>query len=345
MTRFWAAALGFMFVSTVQAAQPQPSCQGLLSDPEVYAKVEGAVLYTVVVNNGSGSTSDKIFSDVAHWLEAESIWLEGESQLYTRLQKIRSEIDSAQMREQIRACYPNLDNLLDPEAAKQAVAAKRAEAAKQAEAAEQAEAAKRAEALKQREEAARQALEAGAPARAQAEEAARQAWEAGAPARAKEAAKQAEAARQAWEAGAPARAEEAAKQAEARRQAEEAARQAETEYKLKVAYSDYIVVKRCHDDIEGYLPGYISEPQLAKAQAAVSAIEQKIKSPNIDLDALRKQAETVADYKATGLGRMPQAWPGHPSNPVEILCNGALGELIQNYVLLFPEEAGAKNDF
>jgi hypothetical protein len=150
---------------------------------------------------------------------------------------------------------------------------------------------------------------------------AKQAWEAGAPARAAEAARQAEAvkqqeeaARQAWEAGAPARA-----------QAEEARRQAEaaTEYTFKVAYVDYIIVKRCH------IAGYISEPELAKAQAAVSAIEQKIKKPNIDLDALWKQANTVADDNFLRLGSMPQAGPGHPRNPVEMLCNGALVQLTQ----------------
>jgi hypothetical protein len=92
-----------MFVSTAQAAQPPSSCEGLLSDPEVYAKVEGAVVYTLVVNNGSRSNDDKIFSDMAHWLEDDFIGPKGKSRLYTRLQDIRSAIDSTQMREQITA--------------------------------------------------------------------------------------------------------------------------------------------------------------------------------------------------------------------------------------------------
>jgi hypothetical protein len=71
----------------------------------------------------------------------------------------------------------------------------------------------------------------------------------------------------------------------------------------------------------------------------VSAIEQKIKTPNINLDAIWKQANTVADNFIV-MGSMPEAWPGYPSNPVEILCNRALGELMQN-----SEEAGAKKDF
>src|SRR6476660_1489636 len=121
-----------MLVSTAQAAEPPSSCQGLLSDPEVYAKVKDAVRYTIVFNSGSRSTSDKIFSDLAHWLEPD-FWLEREATLDTRLQKIRSEIDSPQVREQIIACYPSLDKFLHPEAAKQAEAASQAEAAKQAE--------------------------------------------------------------------------------------------------------------------------------------------------------------------------------------------------------------------
>ncbi len=72
MTRFWAAAIGFIFVSTAQAAEP-PSCQGLLLDPEVYERVKDAVIYTLLFNAGSESAPDKIFSDLAHWLEGQSI--------------------------------------------------------------------------------------------------------------------------------------------------------------------------------------------------------------------------------------------------------------------------------
>jgi hypothetical protein len=94
MTRFWAAAVGFIFVSTAQAAQPPTSCQGPLSDPEVYEKVKDAVIYTLVFNAGSESTSDKIFSDLAHWLEGDAFL---PPSLYTRLQKIRSDMDSPQI--------------------------------------------------------------------------------------------------------------------------------------------------------------------------------------------------------------------------------------------------------
>ena len=170
-----------------------------------------------------------------------------------------------------------------------------------------------------------------------------------APARAADAARQAEiakraeeAARQAWEAGAPARAAEATRQAEAAKRVQQATSEAwakaGTEQNLKVAYADYIVVKRCHDERGSYLSGSISEPQLAKAQAAVRAIEQKIKNPNIDLDALWKQAKTVAEDNFR-LRSMPEAWPGHPSNPVELLCNRALGELMKS------EESITKKDF
>ena len=396
-----------MLISTAHAGEPPSSCQGLLSDRDLYAAVNDAVVYTMVFNHGSRASSDKIFSDLGYWLERKLIWLEDDPTLFTRLKKIISEINNAEIREQITDCYPGLDKFLHPAAAKQAEAVKQAEAAERAEAAKMAETAKRTEAAKSKEAAARQAWEAGAPARSQLEEAARQAWKAGAPARAAEAAKEAElakraeeaarhareaeapamsekqaeaakraeeaarqareaqvrleeTARQAWAAAAPARAAEAAKLAEAEkqakaakqaedaRQAEEAARQAreadaqaraqeertrrQEEYILKAAYADYTIVKRCHDKREW---GYISEPQLAEVQAALSDIEQKIKKPNIDLDALQKQANTLAD----DLFFRAEAWEGHPTNPVEDLCNGALAELMQHDWWVVPEEA------
>ena len=240
MTRFSAVALGCMLMSTAQAGEPPSSCQGLLSDRDLYAAVNDAVVYTMVFNDGSRASSDKIFSDLGYWLERKLIWLENEPRLLTRLKKIISETDSTEMREQLTACYPNLDKFLHPEAARRAETAERAEAEKRAEATKQAESAKRTEATRQAEAAARQAWEVGAPARSQLEEAARQAWKAGAPARAAEAAKEAkslkraeEAARQAWEAEAPAIAE---KQAEAAKRAEEAARQArEVQVRLEEA--------------------------------------------------------------------------------------------------------------
>jgi hypothetical protein len=399
MTRFLAVSLGCMLISTAHAAEPPSSCQGLLSDPDVYGAVKDAVVYTMVFNQGSRASSDKIFSDLGYWLDRKLIWLEDEPTLLARLQKIISEIDNADVREKITNCYPGLDKFLHPAAAKQAEAVKQAEAAERAEAAKLAETAKRTEATKSMEAAARQALEAGAPAQSKLEEAARQAWKAGVPARAAEAAKEAElakraeeaarhareaeapkqaeaakraeeaasqareaqvqleeAARQAWAAAAPARAAETAKLAEAEKQAkaakqtedarqvEEATRQAreadaqsraqeektriQEEYILKVAYADYTIVKRCHDKREW---GYISEPQLAEAQAALS----EIKKPNIDLDALQKRANTLAD----DLFFEAEVSKGHPTDPVERLCNGALAELMHHDWWDVPEEA------
>jgi hypothetical protein len=81
MIRIWTVALGLMLVSTAQAAQP-PSCQGLLSNPGVYAKVKDAVTYAILFNRGSEPSPDKVFSDLA--LEDGSIWLERESTLYSQ---------------------------------------------------------------------------------------------------------------------------------------------------------------------------------------------------------------------------------------------------------------------
>jgi chemotaxis protein histidine kinase CheA len=404
MIRIWAVAVGFAFVNAAQAAQPPPSCQGLLSDPQIHEKVKGAVNYAIIFNRGSEPSPDKVFSDLAHWLEDGLIWLERDSTLYRQLQKIRSEIDSGEMREQITACYPYLDRFLHPEVAKKEAAARQAEAVRQAEASRQAEAAARAEATKRQEEAARQAWMAGAPARGQTEEAARQAWEAGAPARAAEAAKREEAARQTWEAGAPERAARAAKAAEALKRAQEAARQAQAEqaraqeaarqaweaeaparaaeaqkqeeaakqtlaakqaaaekkreeaerqareaeaqaraqaeearrqanaaleFKLTVAYVDDIIITRCHNERDGDRAASISETQVAKAQVAMSAIEQNLKRPGIDLAALRKQANSLADDNFIWVREMPKAQPGHANSPVEMLCKGALQQLMQ----------------
>jgi hypothetical protein len=120
MVRIWAVAVGLLVGSTAQAGQPPSSCQGLLSDPDVYEKVKSAVTYAIVFDRGFEPSPDEIFSDLAHWLEDRSIWLERESTLYTQLRKIRSEIDSAEMRGQIAACYPNLDRFLHPDVAKKA---------------------------------------------------------------------------------------------------------------------------------------------------------------------------------------------------------------------------------
>ena len=167
MTRLLAVALGCMLISMAHAGEPPSSCQGLLSDRDLYAAVKDAVVYTMVFNHGSGASSDKIFSDLGYWLERKLIWVEDDPTLFTRLKKIISEINNSEIREQITDCYPGLDKFLHPAAAKQAEAVKQAEAAERAEAAKMAETAKRMEAAKSKEAAARKAWEAGASARSQ----------------------------------------------------------------------------------------------------------------------------------------------------------------------------------
>src|SRR6476659_3889914 len=98
MTRFSAVALGCMLISTAHAGEPPSSCQGLLSDPEVYAKVKDAVVYTMVFNGSGMVSSDKIFSDLRYWLERKLIWVENDPTLYTRLKKIISDINNAEIR-------------------------------------------------------------------------------------------------------------------------------------------------------------------------------------------------------------------------------------------------------
>jgi hypothetical protein len=409
MIKVWAIAFGVMLASTAQAAQPPSSCHGALSDPEVYAKVKDAVTYAMVVHRGSESPPDEIFGNVSHWLEGMTFWLDSGSTLYTRLQKIRSEMGRAETREQITACYPDLNLVLHPEAARRAVATKQAEAAERAEAARQAEAAKRLEIARRREEAARQVWESGAPLRAQREEAAREAWEATAPARGAEAAKREEDAQKAWEAGAPARAAQAAELAERGRQALEAARQAQAgqvraaeamrkaweaeaparkaqqaaeqeeaakraevakqseaakqteeatkqreeaatkarqaaasaraqakeagrkiNATLEVIYANYSIIMRCHDEREGDHAPYISETQFAEAQVALSAIEQKLKRADIDLAALRKQANSVANDSFISVRNMPKAGqPGDATSLMEMFCKGTLQQFMQ----------------
>jgi hypothetical protein len=189
--------------------------------------------------------------------------------------------------------------------------------------------------LKRAQEAAR-----GAQAeQARAQEAARQAWEAEAPARAAEAEKQEEGAKQefaAKQAKAEKQSEEAARkareaEAQARARAEEARRQANAvlEFKLTVAYVDEIIITRCHDEPEGDGAVYISETLYAEAQAAMSAIEQNLKRSGIDLAALRKQANSLADDNFIWVQKMPKGQAGHANSPVEMLCKGALQQLMQ----------------
>jgi hypothetical protein len=201
------------------------------------------------------------------------------------------------------------------------------------------------EALKRAQEAGRQAQ----AEQARAQEAARQAWEAGAPARAAEAEKQEEAAKQelaAKQAAAEKKREEAERQArkaeaQAHAWAEEARRQANAalEFKLTAAYVDDIIITRCHDERDGDRAASISETQLAKAQAAMSVIEQNLKRPGIDLAALRKQAKSLADDNFIWVRNMPKPQPERAVRPVEMLCKGALQQLMQIYEILSTEGA------
>ena len=70
---------------------------------------------------------------------------------------------------------------------------------------------------------------------------------------------------------------------------------ARPENQLKAAYVDYIIVKRCYDAREGYAAVYINDAELSKAKTDVSSLEEKLKGPNIDLDALWTQANSLAD--------------------------------------------------
>jgi hypothetical protein len=48
----------------------------------------------------------------------------------------------------------------------------------------------------------------------------------------------------------------------------------------------------------------------------MSAIEQNLKRPGIDLAALQKQANSLADDNFIWVREMPKAQPGHANSPV-----------------------------
>ena len=74
---------------------------------------------------------------------------------------------------------------------------------------------------------------------------------------------------------------------------------------LDQEYSEYIVVKRCHEAREGYAAIHIFDPEMARAKNAIQRLESVIKLSEMDLDALWSKANEIAN------GRFP---PGQAIN-------------------------------
>jgi hypothetical protein len=142
---------------------------------------------------------------------------------------------------------------------------------------------------------------------------------------------------------AKAQADEQARRAEAERRAEEARRKAiETEKReaearkpinaLGNSYVEYIFLKRCREDREGYLVIHISDAELTRARHAVERIEQKMKpqlDPGVDTNWMWEKSNEYA--KARRMSREA--------------CQMAYTSLVQRYNELVPEDARVKKDF
>jgi hypothetical protein len=138
-------------------------------------------------------------------------------------------------------------------------------------------------------------------------------------------------------------ADEQARRAEADRQAEEARRKAiETEKReaearkpinaLGNSYVEYIFLKRCREDREGYLVVHISDAELARARHAVERIEQKMKpqlDPGVDTNWMWERSNEYAKARRMS----PHT------------CQMAYASLVQRYNELVPEDNTVKKDF
>lgn len=103
---------------------------------------------------------------------------------------------------------------------------------------------------------------------------------------------------------------------------------------LRTSYANYIFIKRCYDDRQGYLMVYISDPELARARHAVSRIEEKLKPdlpPSVTTDSLWSEANALIDKQ-----RMPLVQP---------FCQTKLRSLEQTHRSLIPEDDRTPKDF
>lgn len=103
---------------------------------------------------------------------------------------------------------------------------------------------------------------------------------------------------------------------------------------LGQAYTDYIVVKRCHEAREGYAVIHVSDAEMARAKNAIQRLESVIKVPEMDLDALWSKANKIADT-ALPPGRAPNS----------TLCKSTLRQLELTYAKWLPQERTTKKDF
>jgi hypothetical protein len=103
--------------------------------------------------------------------------------------------------------------------------------------------------------------------------------------------------------------------------------------RLRIAYAQYIFVKRCYDARLGYLTIYISESELARAKRAASRIEEKLK-PNLPSDVTTDGLWSEANAAAA------------PDLPLsQQTCQTMLGSLEQAYAELVPKDRQIKKDF
>jgi hypothetical protein len=132
---------------------------------------------------------------------------------------------------------------------------------------------------------------------------------------------------------------------DAAEQRQKATQEADAQAKLPInilgtAYATYVDVKRCQEAREGYLQGYISDPEMSQAKDAVLTIEQTMKS-KLDQNTT---TDDVWSRIATTEGRN-----FHPSGDYQAgtraLCRSRLALLLGMLRDQAPETSVMKKDF
>ncbi|PZO77304.1 MAG: hypothetical protein DI629_14975 [Mesorhizobium amorphae] len=151
---------------------------------------------------------------------------------------------------------------------------------------------------------------------------------------------------EAFEAGQAAeqQARAANEQSEAKKQAREAHLPQNV---LAGAYSNYIMVRNCHESREGYAIVYVSDQEMERSRDAVQKIEAAIKAANPDLDTDRIWAEAAnpkPDAKSEFLGQLFALSVIAEGNEDQV-CKMAMGQLRSILENVAPEATVIEKDF
>jgi hypothetical protein len=112
---------------------------------------------------------------------------------------------------------------------------------------------------------------------------------------------------------------------------------------LRRSYTNYILVKLCYEERRGYLSVYISDPEMARAKDAVSAIENALLSRGVDAarkDELWTSADTAARSRVAQLLRTDRL-----AHVARDECQSSFEALMTTWQSLDPNAGATKKDF